>query len=306
MEMKKIVWSLLFFAFCGAIKAQELEVVTQTDSNKLVSILQTDGTKWVGYLLSMNAREVLFKTQEGRTLFIPQYVISKVILVKESEFSEKGKYIGEEKFCTRYFLTTNGLPLKKNTGYIQWNLFGPDLQFSVSDKLGVGVMTSWVGIPMIGTLKYSTELADNLHLAVGGLFGTGTWAAPDYGGILPFAALTLGNAKQNINFSGGYGAIWTNGDRDGRTLVSVAGMSKIGKKVSLVFDSFIILAKTSTTLDPFGNPMSYYKPGLAIITPGLRFHQSETAAFQFGFTGMYADGDWLPIPIPMVQWYRAF
>ena len=116
MKMKKIVLTLLLIAFFGAIKAQDSEVVIQAGSNRLVSILQTDGTKWVGYLLSMDAREVLFKTQEGRTLFIPQYVISKVILVKESEFSEKGKYIGEEKFCTRYFLTTNGLPLKKNTG----------------------------------------------------------------------------------------------------------------------------------------------------------------------------------------------
>ena len=76
--------------------------------------------------------------------------------------------------------------------------------------------------------------------------------------------------------------------------------------IQLVFDSFIILPKSATELDPFGNPRAYTKNGLAIISPGLRFHQSETAAFQFGFTGMYANSEWLPVPIPMVQWYRAF
>ncbi len=298
--MKKFIFLVLLLNLVVGLEAQNV------DSSQIVSVLQTDGTKWIGQILSSNSREILFKTQEGRELYIPQFVISKIDLVKLSEFSESGNYIGEEKFCTRYFLTTNGLPLKKKTGYIQWNLFGPDIQFSVTDKLGVGLMTSWVGIPMIATIKYSTEISDNLHIALGGLIGTGTWAAPDYGGILPFAAITLGNEKRNINFSSGYGAIWTEGERDGRTLVSLAGMSKIGKKVSLVFDSFIILPKSATELDPFGNPIATTKNGLAIITPGLRFHQSETSAFQFGFTGMYANSEWLPIPIPMVQWYRAF
>jgi hypothetical protein len=298
--MKKFIFLFVLFNIVIGVEAQNV------DSGQIVSVLQTDGNQWIGQILSSNSREILFKTQEGRELFIPQYVISKITAVKLSEFSESGNYIGEEKFCTRYFLTTNGLPLKKKTGYIQWNLFGPDIQFSVTDKLGVGLMTSWVGIPMIATIKYSTEIAENLHIALGGLIGTGTWAAPDYGGILPFAALTLGNEKRNINFSGGYGAIWTEGDRDGRTLVSLAGMSKIGKKVSLVFDSFIILPKSATELDPFGNPRAVTKSGLAIITPGLRFHQSETSAFQFGFTGMYANAEWVPVPIPMVQWYRAF
>ena len=298
--MKKYIFLVLSLNLVVGLDAQNV------DSSQIVSVLQTDGTKWIGQILSSNSREILFKTQEGRELYIPQFVISKIDLVKLSEFSESGNYIGEEKFCTRYFLTTNGLPLKKKTGYIQWNLFGPDLQFSVTDKLGVGLMTSWVGIPMIATIKYSTKIADNLHIALGGLIGTGTWAAPDYGGILPFAAITLGDEKRNINFSSGYGAIWTEGERDGRTLVSLAGMSKIGKKVSLVFDSFIILPKSATELDPFGNPIATTKNGLAIITPGLRFHQSETSAFQFGFTGMYANSEWLPVPIPMVQWYRAF
>ncbi len=47
------------------------------------------------------------------------------------------------------------------------------------------------------------------------------------------------------------------------------------------------------------------KPGFALFIPGLRWHQSEKKAFQFGFTGVVYDGEMWQIPIPMVQWYRT-
>jgi|GEM_PF-2104751 len=47
------------------------------------------------------------------------------------------------------------------------------------------------------------------------------------------------------------------------------------------------------------------KPGLGLFIPGVRWHQSEGKAFQFGFTGISFDGELLPVPMPMVQCSRA-
>ena len=45
-------------------------------------------------------------------------------------------------------------------------------------------------------------------------------------------------------------------------------------------------------------------PGGALIIPGLRIQTSEDKAFQFGFAGIITNGDAVPVPIPMIQWYR--
>lgn len=276
------------------------------DTTKLFCIIQNDGNKIIGKVISNTPREVTIITN-GREIIIPQYVIKSISEVNNSDLNEKGEYIGEDNFRTRYFLTTNGLPLQKGKDYIQWNLFGPDFQFSVTDHLGMGVMTSWIGMPIIGTFKYANKINDKVHYALGGLVGSGTWIAPDFAGALPFGAITFGTGRSNINFSAGYGAIWSDGSVSGRTIVSVAGMTKVGSRVSLVFDSFVMLpTKGKTYTDYWGYSYTLSQPGFAIVVPGIRFHQNETSAFQFGFAGVIADGELIPAPIPMIQWYRSF
>ena len=124
--------------------------------------------------------------------------------------------------------------LKKGKNYIQWNLFGPDIQFSVSDHFGVGIMTSWIGNPVVGSFKYSNKISKNVHYAIGGLVGTTTWIGRA-GLALPFAALTFGNGRNNINFSSGYGAVCTGFESQGTALYSIAGMAKLSNKLSFCF-----------------------------------------------------------------------
>jgi len=71
---------------------------------------------------------------------IPKHEIKKIREVRQGEIRD-GIFVGEEMFATRYFLTTNGLPIKKGDNYIQWNLLGPDFQFGLADNFGIGVMT---------------------------------------------------------------------------------------------------------------------------------------------------------------------
>lgn len=251
-------------------------------------------------------------------------MIKEIVLLKGGEINKKGKYIGEDKFATRYFIFTNGLPIKKGEHYVQWNLFGPDVQFSIADDLGVGVMTSWLGIPFVGSIKKNWEVAENIQVAVGALAASFTWFSPRMYAALPFGALSFGDRQRNLSFSGGYGFINFPDERylgngkygsevEGRFLTSIAGMIKITSNISLVFESFMGIRQkdlTETVIHSDGGgytsiTITKRRPGFALIIPGIRWHLSEGKAFQFGFAGIVNDGDVFPAPLPIVQWYRS-
>ena len=281
----------IFLLFIGNIALSQTDT-TLTKDTSTYRIIKTDGGELIGQIQSQDAREILLLTKDDRQIYIPQHAIKEVIKLKNSDFNNIGTFIGEDKFATRYFITTNGLPIKKGEHYAQWNLFGPDFQFGIGKDLGVGIMSSWLGVPIIGSIKKSWQIGDKSQFAIGGLVGTGSWIVPEFGGALPFATLSFGDRSKNIAFSGGYGAIWTGDGVSGRAISSIAGMAKISPKISLVFDSFVLLPNENQT-------------GGALFIPGIRWHQEEGKAIQFGFAGIIADGDIVPVTIPTIQWYRS-
>lgn len=284
----------MMIVFATITFAQQ-DTIQESDST-YYRIIKTDGQEIIAQIITEDKREILVMTHDGREIYIPQHVIKKISAIREEDFNFKGEFVGEDKFATRYFITTNGLPIKKGEHYVQWNLFGPDFQFGVGKNLGVGVMTSWMGVPVIGSIKKSFQLSEKAQFAVGGLVGTGSWAGPSFGGALPFATLSFGTRRANIAFSGGYGSIWTDGDPSGCGLASVAAMVKVSPKLSLVFDSFILTPKQEE---------NYTRDMVGLFIPGLRWHQDEGKAFQIGFMGLATNGELMSLPIPMLQWYRS-
>ncbi len=290
-------------------------------------VIKNDNTRFVGVITYEDAREVIIVTERLGEVAIPKHEIREIRELGEGELRD-GQFVGEEMFATRYFLTTNGLPVKKGDSYIQWNLFGPDFQFGIADNFGVGVMTTWIAMPIVGTLKRSWQLGDNTHLAAGGLLGTGSWSRPDLGLALPFVAITRGNRSHNLNFSFGYGGLKYDDEvynpntgtyiekpyREGRFLFSVAALARINENFSFVFDSFFMLRGSYMTETEYvwSDPLQRYievtrekrAPGLAVFSPGLRWQTRPESAFQFGFTGARFEGEFVPVPIPVVQWFR--
>lgn len=287
---------LLTFLFCSTFIFSQQEI----DSTKTYVITQNDGSQLTGKILKNDERELTVLLMDRRKIIIPQYVIKSITPVNSSDFNAIGQYVGEENFRTRYFLTTNGLPVKKGKNYVQWTLLGPDLQFSVTDRLGAGLMTTWIGMPIIGSIKYTGNISKNVNYAVGALVGTGSYIRPTVGGALPFGAITFGDGRSNLNFSAGYGAIWNTGDVNGRPLISVAGMTKVGKKVTLVLDSFFLLSSDSYN-GYIGNRLN---STFGFIIPGIRINSSDTKAFQLGFASLYFAKRFIPTPFPVIQWFR--
>ncbi len=284
--LEKTALFLLAFCLFSPVFGQETGSLPQT------VITKNDGTQYIGVVVNIDEREILFETTDLGTFYIPRHEIKSMRSIKAEEMRGE-KYVGENRFATRYFYSTNGLPMEKGEHYAMINLYGPEVHFAPVNNLSVGLMTSWVALPVVGSVKYSIPLTENLSLGVGSLIGSMTWVQPKAFGVLGYGSLTIGNRRSNLTFSGG--AAFINEGEYGGTgsapLASVAGMVKVGKKTSLVFDSFIYMGKD----DKF-----------TVLIPGLRLSPSEKSAIQFGFTGLIIDGDAIPIPIPMISYFHAF
>lgn len=258
----------------------------QVEEKKRSLVTKNDGTEYIGVIMQEDAREILLQTESIGEIFIPKHEIKSIEELRDQDYQE-GKYLGDNIFTTRYFLTTNGLPMKKGDSYAIVQLIGAEYQVAIIDNLTVGGMTSWVGVPIIGTAKYSFHIAENFSASVGLLAGTGSWAATGSYGLLPFGTLTVGNNKLNLNFSAGYLNLNISDSNTSAPLYSIAGLARLSNKVSFVGDSFIY-AKDEV---------------VAVVVPGLRFDRKNGGAFQFGFGGVIFNGEIVPVPIPIISWF---
>jgi hypothetical protein len=297
---------VLFFISGFKLTAQTIDT-TKFNSSTLFIVIKNDGTEFVGNILKLDARELLINSVKLGMVYIPKHEISTIKEIKPGEF-KNGVYFSEEVFATMYFINTNALPLAKNENFVQWNLFGPNFQFSAAKNFGVGMMTSWVGIPVIANIRYSIPLSDKLNVGLGAIAGTGSWAFSKAGIVMPFASLTVGTRRSNISFGYGYGQLWNrSGMGSGRSLLTIAVLKKITQKISLVFDSFIIPPGTDyLTSTTNGGVIANNRPGLSLICPGFRWQRHVNSTMQFGFMGIVYNQKSVPVPVPMVQWFRKF
>jgi len=282
MRKKSFLITLLFIGISSWVQAQEVRDSTQT-----YRIIKNDGAEYVGRIIEENAREVLLKTRTLGEIYIPKHEIKEIVLLLSDGRSEEG-----EQFATRYFFSTNGFSLT-DENYIIWNIFGPDIQINYQDKVGIGLITSWFGSPIIGSIKFTKALDETTHLGYGSLLGTGSWSQLSVGGVLPYVSLTKGNATKNLTFSAGYGFVWDETDVSGNALFSIAAMNKTSNRISLVFDSFILY--DSSQADVF-----------ALIIPAIRVESEKKRAFQIGFAGTLNEGELFAFPLPLIQWFRTF
>lgn len=278
--MKHFIFALTFIVFAPAfLSAQEF------DPRKVYIVTKNDGTKFTGNILSSDAREVLIRTTTVGELIIPKHEIRSIVEFQPGD----DKY--KEIFASRYFITTNGLPVEKGDSYVQWTLIGPDIQFGASDNFGIGIMTTWVANPVAVSMKYSGNLGHNLNYAVGVLAGSTLWSAGGFSFALPFAAVTVGDENGNINVAAGYGFSKIGDSSGSQAMFSFGAMKKVTRSGSLVFDSIVFPADGES---------------VALLVPGFRIQTQEKSAFQFGFPGFVTSGDTSPVGFPMVSWFRKF
>ncbi len=307
---------------------------------------------YIGEILSDDGREILLNTESLGKIYIPKSEIRSIIKISNIENIKHGEFRYTGPFTTRYSFTNNAHPVAKGENYSLINLYGPEVHFAISNSFSLGLMTTWIASPMILALKYSIPTKNpNLNFSLGTLMGTSGYINTFRGFMgLHWANFTIGDRLNNFTLSGGYGYIdlglMTNSpgiyenvqpDETGRNLIqgpmaSIAGIVKVGSKVSFVFDSmFMYLSGQSTNTDYHESASGYWDDVTGqwvnqqytytvttvneyyltlMLMPGLRFQKSENTAFQFNLSGVALIGlnniQTHSFPLPMCTWFFRF
>ena len=118
------------------------------EPGKKYLVTRHDGIEYRGEILSDDNREILMNTKTVGKIYIPKFEISTIHEIVE-ERSVGYTYQAEGPFTTRYSFTTNAHPIKKGENYGMLNIYGPEFHLAVSDRLNVGLMSTWIASPIV-------------------------------------------------------------------------------------------------------------------------------------------------------------
>ena len=205
---------LLFLAFQIQIFSQKSKEI---ENKNLVLIVKNDGGEFIGEIISDDGREILVVTKAIGKIFINKSDISSITKVDEDLKNKENKeFRASGPFTTRYYFTTNALPIKKNDNYGLIHLYGPEIHLSVGNKTSIGIMATWIASPIALVLKQQIYSNNNFHVSIGSIIGSSGYInqGQTYGG-LHWGTMTIGNRLSNVSFSAGLAHInWTSNNTD--------------------------------------------------------------------------------------------
>jgi len=290
---------LLISFFAGAQEAADSAKKVQEDNDSTKIVLNTpyiiqefSGDVFVGLVVYEDPRMIKLQVKKIGVIAIRKNDIEVIKAYNKHLMSVASIYIPDEVFSTRYFLTSNALPVKPKENFAAWNWYGPDLHKTVARNFDASVNTTWGLMPLIGNLQLDIPMGHRADLGVGSMFGWGSWGYQDCYGAIPYASLTVGSRINNVTLSAGYGYLSLFGAAEERSMLSIALMQKTGSRTTLVFDSFFLPASATTdqTID--------------VIMGGIRFQSDSKSAFQVGIGALSIANEFLPAPIPFATWFR--
>jgi hypothetical protein len=238
------------------------------EQNRVVVVL-TNGNEYIGTIEKDDGREMYLMTINMGGVYLQKTDIRSVKPVTSDNQIVAGEFRNTGPFTTRYAFTTNALSINKGENYTMLNLYGPEMHMAVSNRLSVGIMSSWIGSPLILALKYTIPTKNpNVNFSLGNLAATSGYLQSFRGyGNLAFGNVTFGNRLNNVTFAGGYfmyrGGGMNNYTQETTTvrtnnnyfdfsnapqglpkpvqgpMLSIGGIARIGAKASFVFDSML-------------------------------------------------------------------
>lgn len=332
----RVILFTLFFIVAQTLAAQEQSRVAVTLSN---------GKEYIGTVTKDDGREVYLMTESIGGIYLLKTDIKSMKPVESEKQIVQGEFRDSGPFTTRYAFTTNALSINKGENYAMLNLYGPEIHMAVTNRLSIGVMSSWIGSPLILAAKFTIPTKNpNLNFSIGNLAATSGYIQSFRGyGDLAFANVTLGNRMNNITLAGGY-FMYRGGGLDNFTqamtltsslspyeldmqglpkpvhgpMFSIGGIARIGAKASFVFDSMLGFFQHEVGVLNTGNSgdqVNYHEvvmktnnSSALFVMPGVRFQRDERKAFQFSLAGVVInDGDGpVSAPFPMCSWFSRF
>ncbi len=211
---------------------------------------------------------------------------------------------------SRYYFSPSAYNLRKNEFYYNTlNFVIHDIQYGFSDNFSLGLGSSVAFIPIYVTPKLSFKLGEKHHLAVGDLFGYGSWGLNNYFN-LGYVAYTYGGLTDNVTIGAGFLSTDYLVGLNSRPVFSLSATTDFGRRLFLVTEHYVVPRIATLTLskydsvgvDPNGWPeyqwseIDFNYSAVSILGfLGVRFvnKNENTKAFQFGvgyFLNLYEDG----------------
>lgn len=204
---------------------------------------------------------------------------------------QNGEFIFENPHASRYFYTPTGYALKKGEGYVQtiWGFYY-HLQYGITENFSLGLATTFIGMPVTISPKYTFDLKENLKLAVGAQVGALTWLSTQENPLLGigYATITSGSKENNVTLGAGYSFINIGGETFNGYAIAGGGTTRLAKKISLMGE-FWMLPESRVV---FGGP-------------GVRIMRKSDNALDFGFWVVGFEGEFVPVPIPVMSFTWA-
>jgi len=250
----------LFLLFCTLFMSAQ-------EQGRVVVVLN-NGNEYIGTIAKDDGREIYLMTENMGGVYLQKTEIRSVKSITSESQVVSGEFRNTGPFTTRYAFTTNALSINKGENYTMLNLYGPEVHMAVSNRLSIGIMSTWIGSPLILAAKFTFPTKNpNVNFSIGNLAATSGYLQSFRGyGNLGFANMTLGNRLNNVTLAAGY-FMYRGGGQENYTeetepfidnsystfytvpqglpkpvhgpMFSLGGIARIGAKASFVFDSML-------------------------------------------------------------------
>lgn len=284
----KLFLGLVLFALLLPQKLQ----AQQADSS-LYRIEMKDGNVYIGTIISENDEAILFRSRNIGDIELKKINIKHREKIDPSRL-KNGEYWFENPHATRYLFGTNGLSLKKGEGYYQnaWIFFN-NLNYGLSENVSVGAGFVPVFLFGVNSLpvwimpKVSIPLrTENLHVAVGGLFGGVIGVDDGFGLGIAYGVVSYGNSDSNVTLGMGLG--YAGGDWGKNPIFTLSGMHRIKNKLYLISENYFVFVD-----DESGGMLS-----LALRWAPQNFAVDFGLFRPTGVGGSFIGAPWLGVSIP--------
>lgn len=259
---------------------------------------------------------MLLESKALGTISIRTNIINK-ITPANSYLSNKGAGWFANPNATRYLFAPSAIPLRKKEGYYQnAYLLANSVNVGLTNTITIG---GGVVIPVLFyvTPKISFKARKNLYLGAGVLFTQSFISEIELSAGIGYGLITIGNQEHNFTIGAGYG--FSKYDKKYKStpmpIVTLNGMTRIGKKLSLITENWLIprggYNEERDTIYPGGMPgvetiyvnKNFYSAAASL---GIRIMPGIKTSIDFSVVGLQTNPNSTNLFIPYLDFVYKF
>jgi len=266
------------------------------DELSLIKMKGESGITYVGTIIERNDTEITILTDANTKIQILLVRIQDIRAIPKSQI-HNGEYWYPNPNDSRYLFAPSAFNLKKGEGYYQNTyLFINTFNYGITDNFSMGLGFEFIStFASLGasdfdpiyflTPKYSMQVAENVRVGVGVLYGK---ISDDIGGFgVGYGLVTYGNPEHNATLGLGFG--FFDGEFSADPVITLSGMTRLSRRISLVTENWFF-------------PADVYR---GIISYGIRFF-GETMSVDLALVNNEEFSEVFPIGIPYVDFVVKF